>query len=87
MLDEAMALAKPIVATRINGITEQITDGENGILVPPENHNALAKAILRLIQDKELSKKLGSSAKKRVAQEFSVEKMVKETEKVYSELL
>ena len=84
---EAMAMAKPIIATKIDGITEQITDGENGILVPPKDHNALSKAILRLIQDKELSKKLGMSARKKVEQEFSVEKMVAETEKVYLSLL
>ncbi len=84
---EAMAMAKPIVATSIDGITEQITDGETGFLVPPKDHRTLAEAILRLIQDKELSKKLGVSARKRVEKEFSVEKMLKETEKVYLSLL
>ncbi len=84
---EAMTMAKPIVATSIDGITEQITDGENGIMVLPKDHIALAEAILRLIKDKELSKKLGMSARKRVEQEFSVAKMVEETEKVYMSLL
>ena len=84
---EAMAMEKPIVATNIDGITEQIKDGENGILVPPKDHVALAGAILRLIQDREFSIKLGMSARKKVEQEFSVEKMVAETEKVYLSLL
>lgn len=84
---EAMAMAKPVVATSIDGITEQITDDENGLLVPPKDHRTLAAAILRLIQDKELSKKLGVSARRRVEQEFSVDKMVAETEKVYLSLL
>lgn len=84
---EAMAMSKPIVATDIDGITEQITDGENGILVPPKDHIALSQSILKLIHDKDFSIKLGMSARDRVEQEFSVEKMVEETEKVYLSLL
>jgi len=84
---EAMAMAKPIIATRIDGVIEQITDGENGILVPPKDHEALTESILRLIHDKELSERLGRLARKKVEQEFSVEKMVAETEKIYLSLL
>ena len=84
---EAMAMEKPIVATRINGITEQITNGNHGILVPPKDHGALADAVLRLIQNKDLSKKFGVTARQRVEQDFPVEKMVAETEKVYLSLL
>jgi glycosyltransferase involved in cell wall biosynthesis len=84
---EAMSAAKPVIATCRDGITEQIIDGKNGIMVPPEDHNALAKVILRLSQDRDLSKKLGMAARERVVREFTVDKMVAETEKVYSELL
>ncbi len=84
---EAMAMARPIIATHIDGTTEQITDGENGIIVPPKDHIALAEAILRLIQDKEFSKKLGVTARQRVKQRFSVEKMIKETEKIYLSII
>jgi len=83
---EAMAMAKPIVAAKIDGITEQITDGINGILIPPKDSSAIAQAIIRLINDRESGKKLGLAARKRVEQEFSVEKMVAEIEKVYSSL-
>ena len=84
---EAMAMAKPIVATNIDGITEQIRDGVDGILVPPKDPFALAKAIVRVLNDKKLAKTIGLSARERVEQEFSVEKMVAETEKVYMTLL
>ncbi len=84
---EAMAMAKPIVATRIDGITEQITDGVDGILVPPKDPSALAKAVIRVLTDKELARTVGLSAREKVEQEFSVEKMVAETEKVYLSLL
>jgi len=80
---EAMAMAKPVVATNIDGITEQITDGVDGILVPPKDPSALAKAAIRVLNDKELARSMGLAARKKVEQEFSVEKMISETEKVY----
>jgi glycosyltransferase involved in cell wall biosynthesis len=84
---EAMAMAKPIIATNIDGITEQITDGVDGILVLPKDPEALAKAIIRILGDKGSAQKLGLAARKKVEQEFSVEKMISETEKVYLSLL
>ena len=80
-------MTKPIIATSIDGITEQITDGVNGILVPPKDPPALAKAVIRVLTNKELVRTMGLSAREKVEQEFSVEKMVEETEKVYLSLL
>jgi glycosyltransferase involved in cell wall biosynthesis len=84
---EAMAMAKPIVATQINGIEEQISDGEEGLLVPPKNPKALAAAVLKLVQNNELASRLGIEARRKVETYFSVEKMVGETEKVYMSAL
>lgn len=84
---EAMAMAKPIVATNINGIIEQISDGEEGLLVPPKNPEALAAAVVRLIQDKSLAAKIGMAARNKVKTHLSVEKMVTETEEVYLSFL
>ena len=84
---EAMAMAKPIIATRIDGITEQISDGKEGLLVPPNDSSALAEAIIKLMRDRELARSLGLAARKKVESEFSVEKMIAETEKVYQSLL
>jgi glycosyltransferase involved in cell wall biosynthesis len=84
---EAMAMGKPIIATRIDGIVEQISDGEEGILVPPGDPDALAKAIIRVLTDTKSGKTMGVAGRKKVEQEFSVEKMVSETEKVYMSLL
>ncbi len=80
-------MTKPIIATNIDGITEQITDGVNGILVLPKNPSALAKAVIRVLNDKELAMTMGLAAREKVEQEFSVEKMIAETEKVYLSLL
>jgi len=83
---EGMAAGLPIVATRVGGIPEIITDGIEGILIPPREPDALAKAIIRVLRDKESGKTMGLAARKKVEQEFSVEKMVAETEKVYQSL-
>jgi glycosyltransferase involved in cell wall biosynthesis len=52
---ESMPMAKPIVATNIDGITEQITNGVNGILVLPKDPSALANAVIRVLNEKELA--------------------------------
>ena len=83
---EAMAMAKPVVATQIQGITEQISDGKEGILVPPKDAGALAAAILKLIKDKALSTAVGLAARSKVERSFAIGKMVQETEKLYLSL-
>lgn len=84
---EAMAMAKPIVATQVAGINEQISNGVEGILVPPKDPKALGAAVLSLLQDRKLASRLGAAARNRVESCFSVEKMVRETEKVYLSVL
>jgi glycosyltransferase involved in cell wall biosynthesis len=84
---EAMAMAKPIIATTIDGIMEQISDGVEGLLVPPKDSVALATAINKMIENTELAHSLGSAARKRLEREFTVEKMIDETEEVYRSLL
>jgi len=84
---EAMAMAKPIVATNIDGITEQIQDGVSGILVSPRNPELMAREIVRLLKDSTLAEKLGKLARQRVIEQFSVGRMVQETQKLYESLL
>ncbi len=82
VLLEAMALGVPSVATRCpTGPDELITDGVDGLLVPPADAEALAEAIKRLLSDKSLRKALGAKARKR-AEEFEVKKIVREYERV-----
>ncbi len=82
VLLEALALGVPSIATRCpTGPEEIITDGINGILVPPADEKALAEAIKRLLTDEDLRKRLGEAGKKR-AEDFRVEKIIKEYEVV-----
>ncbi|MDQ5985419.1 MAG: D-inositol-3-phosphate glycosyltransferase [Syntrophus sp. SKADARSKE-3] len=83
---EAMAMEKPIVATVIDGITEQITDGVEGILTPPRDPHALAQAIMSLAKDRERNRVLGNAARKRVVRDFSVKTMIEATLTVYEDL-
>jgi len=80
---EGMAMQKPIVASRIPGIAEQITDSEHGLLVPPRNPRALAMAISALMRDVELARTLASHARRKAEREFSIDAMVKSTMHVY----
>ena len=86
MLD-AMACGTPVVATRAGGIPEAVTDGQEGLLVPPEDPRALAGAIVRLLRDADLRRRLGAAGRARVAAEFSVETMVGRTLAAYERLL
>ncbi len=84
---EAMAMAKPIIATSIDGITEQISDGTDGILVPPRDLEALTRAILAVLGDRTLSRDIGRRARRTAEEKFPVERMVNETERVYNSLI
>lgn len=85
-LIEAMASAKAIAATHVGGIPDAIIDGENGILVPPEEAEALARAIEKLIRDKDLRMKLGEAALDTAARRFSLQHVAQRTGRIYLEL-
>ena len=84
---ESMAAGKPMVATRVGGNAELIAEGETGFLVPPRDPDAIADAVLRILEDPDLAKAMGHQARVRIAQRFSVEAMVKSTERLYGEAL
>jgi glycosyltransferase involved in cell wall biosynthesis len=83
---EAMAVGKPIVATRVGGLPEVIDHDREGVLVPPGDPKALADAILALLADPSLRQRLGEAARKR-ATDFDIRKAVRRMESVYEELL
>jgi glycosyltransferase involved in cell wall biosynthesis len=84
---EAMALGKPVVASSVGGILDLIEDGGNGILVPPRDSDALGKAILQLIRNKDLAEALGNNGKTMVYPEFDISVMLKKIEGLYESLL
>jgi glycosyltransferase involved in cell wall biosynthesis len=82
-----MAAGVSVVATRVGGTPEIVEDGENGLLVPPGDPEALAAAVSRLLQDKATAIRLRESARRRVFSRYSLEQAVASTQRLYDELL
>ncbi len=87
VLLEAMAMAKPIVATRIDGVIEVLENSKTGLLVPAKNSHALAEAIVGILNDQAKANFLGQNAREAAKEKFSVKKMVKQIELAYEKLL
>ncbi len=83
---EAMAAAKPIVATNVSAIPEVVEDGVTGLLVPPRDPNALSGAILALLTDRDKAMEMGRAGSIRLKEQFTVDKMVESVERLYLEL-
>ncbi len=82
---EAMALSRPVVASRVGGIPEMIQDGINGLLVPPHDAPALAGAITRLLRDHQLADILGRAGHDMTHDRFCVQLMVNAIQDLYDE--
>ncbi|HQP09792.1 MAG TPA: glycosyltransferase, partial [Candidatus Omnitrophota bacterium] len=84
---EAQAAGVPVVATNVGGVIDIIDDGQNGLLVPPKDTEAMAEAVIRLMKDRELAARLVAQAKEKLLNNFTLEHMASATLKVYEELL
>jgi glycosyltransferase involved in cell wall biosynthesis len=80
---DAMACARPIVATKAGGIPEVVEEGVTGLLVPPRDHAAMAEAIISLIADTPRLHAMGAAGFARVNEKFTVERMIAGTAAVY----
>jgi glycosyltransferase involved in cell wall biosynthesis len=85
VLLEAMLSSLPVVATRVSAIPEIVVDGETGLLASPGDATAIADALARLLDDVDLRQSLGASGLARAQDEFSVQRMVEQTMRVYDE--
>lgn len=84
---EAMAAGKPVIASRVGGLTESVADGITGILVPPANATALAQAIAKLVHARSLAREMGHQGRERIERHFTLEQMAAANEAYYYELL
>ncbi|WP_101254355.1 glycosyltransferase family 4 protein [Streptomyces barkulensis] len=78
-LIEAMSAGRPVVGTRVVGISEVITHGVNGLLVPPSDPPRLAEAMVEVLTDRRLAASLASGARARAEERFSQDRMVTDT--------
>ena len=84
---EAMAAKLPVVSSRCDGILDIVKDGDTGFLVNPKDVNELSFAVEKLLMDKKLRLRMGSTGYKRVKENFEINKMVNQIEKIYVKCL
>jgi glycosyltransferase involved in cell wall biosynthesis len=84
---EAMAAGLPVIASRVGSLPEVVADGDNGLLIPAKDPEALAQALARLLDDPALAKKLGDKARLDVEQNFSLDRLGREINEIYGELV
>lgn len=82
-LSIAVAFHKPVVASRIGGLPEMVDDGESGLIVPPGDPKALAEALIRLLQDKDLRGQMSEGAQRLAESRISWETLAAQTMDVY----
>ena len=84
---EALTMGRPVVATDVGGVGEIIQDRIHGLLVPPRNPDALAQAILRMLENRKEAREMASRGRRRVETHFPLNRMLKKTEGLYRDLI
>jgi len=84
---EAMATGKPVIAPRLGGPLEIISDGVDGILIEPGNPRVLAQAISRLLQEPEFTKDIAVKAREKARQKFDIRKYAKDFDTIFKSML
>jgi phosphatidyl-myo-inositol alpha-mannosyltransferase len=87
VLTEAFAAGRPVVASNIAGYRDVVTDGVDGLLVPPRNSAALAAALVELLRHPDLGRRLGEAGRRTVENRFSIDAQVRRIQAVYDEEL
>ena len=84
---EAMTTGLPVVASDVGGVKEMVVDNETGILVPSKDVDALANALLKIIESPDMRERMGKMGRKRVEEFYSFDNMIKKYEKLYISLV
>jgi len=82
---EAMAVGVPVVGTRAGGIPEIVTHGETGLLVNPSDPEELAEALVQVLENADLRNRLGEGSREKIVRSYSLEVMIRDTEKILIE--
>jgi glycosyltransferase involved in cell wall biosynthesis len=84
---EYMAAGLPTIASRVGGMAELVQDGVTGLLVPAEDANALAGALLQFLRDPEQARQIANNGQRFAVENFSFERLIREIDELYAELL
>ena len=87
VLLEAMAMGKPVIASRVGGMPEIVSDGESGRLFPAKSPNSLANALREVLNSPDLAERWGNAGRERCEKMFSIQVNVGKTEDVYRKIL
>tara|TARA_Y100001968_G_scaffold313758_1_gene338300 strand:- start:5318 stop:6430 length:1113 start_codon:yes stop_codon:yes gene_type:complete len=84
---EALKHGMPVIASDVGGISESVINGENGFLIPREDHKILANSLEILLNDSEIMKKFGKKSRELYLSNFTFSKMAIKTEKIYKDII
>ena len=84
---EYMAAGLPTIASRVGGMAELVQDGVTGLLVPAEDANALAGALLQFLRNPEQARQIANNGQRFAVENFSFERLIREIDELYGELL
>jgi glycosyltransferase involved in cell wall biosynthesis len=84
---EAMACGRPVVSTDVGGVSQQVSDGVTGFLVPAGDPSALADRLVDVLSDRAAARRLGRTGRQRVEDELTLEQMVSRTQQVFAEIV
>jgi glycosyltransferase involved in cell wall biosynthesis len=84
---EAMACARPVIATSVDGTPEAVVHGETGLLVPPGDPAALADALLYFVRNRSLMKRMGRNGRERAVNEFGIDRQISAFDELYRKLI
>jgi glycosyltransferase involved in cell wall biosynthesis len=82
---EAMSCGKPVIATKVGGVPEIIRDGENGLVIQPDNRSELEENLCFLLGNQDVARKLGQNASDYVFQNFGSDSVIERITKIYKE--
>jgi glycogen(starch) synthase len=82
---EAAQMARPVIASRVGGLPEVVWDERTGLLVEPDTPSALADAMLRVLEDRDLAARLGRSGREHAAR-FTIDRYTDEYDSLYRQL-
>ena len=87
VLFEAMASGKPAIASDLLGVRDIVINGKTGLLVPLKDSEALADAIIKVLNDEDLARKMGQNGRRLVEEKYTWEMAAEMTERVYNEVI
>lgn len=84
VLLEAMSMGRPVVASRVGGIPETVADGESGILINRNNRQELVEALVKILSDPELARKMGENGRRILSEKFAVNQILNQHLEIYT---